>query len=83
MEVTNKNKLAEKIFSKNYQPSHDNIYHKISEMIDWAWQNWENDDWDELRKKNDVTPLDFIKEWLENWDPEDDGFDSEYVCNNL
>lgn len=80
---TLKIKLAEKIYNNNYEASHDNVYHKISEMIDWAWENWTNDDWEEKRKELDEAPLEFIKEWLENWDPEDDGFDSDHVYNNL
>jgi len=78
-----KNKLAQKIYNNDFEASHDNVYNKISEMIDWAWENWSNDDWEELRKTEETSPLEFVEEWLENWYPEDDGLDSEHVYREL
>lgn len=81
--TTLKLELAQKIYNNDFEASHDNVYNKISKMIEWAWDNWSNDDWEELRTTEETAPLGFIEDWLENWCPEDDGFDTKHVNANL
>ena len=73
--------IAELLNSNNAIPEQQSMLNKISEGIDYAWNNWDKDIVEAyyVGENPSSVNVEFIKDYINNQDFNTDGFDEDYL----